>query len=149
VVIDSAGAVTLVTPGALASPDRARGVRWGFQSFPTLLDGDGAVPQMLRASGSGVDLTHRDARLAIGTLRDGTVLIAMTRFDVFGPTLGAVPFGLTTPEMAAFMGALGCNRAVMLDGGISAQMQLRDAKGAWRRWPGWRRVPMGLVALPR
>jgi Phosphodiester glycosidase len=60
-----------------------------------------------------------------------------------------VPFGLTTPEMAALMGALGCARAVMLDGGISAQMQLRDAAGARQRWPGWRRVPMGLLVTSR
>ena len=73
----------------------------------------------------------------------------MTRFDVFGRVLGAVPFGLTTPEMAALMGALGCARAVMLDGGISAQMQLRTAAGALQRWPGWRSVPLGLVIEPR
>ena len=149
VVFDSSGAVRLVSPNAFAAPDRARGVEWAFQSFPTLLDGDGNVPAALRNSGSGVDLTHRDARLALGVLRDGTVLIAITRFDVFGPTLGAVPFGLTTPEMAAFMGALGCARAVMLDGGISAQMQLRDSAGVLQRWAGWRRVPMGMLVLPR
>jgi hypothetical protein len=51
--------------------------------------------------------------------------------------------------MAAFMGALGCARAVMLDGGISAQMQLRDSAGVLQRWAGWRRVPMGMLVLPR
>lgn len=149
VVFDSLGTVRLVSASALAAPNRTRGVQWAFQSFPTLLDGDGNVPDALRNATSGVDLTHRDARLAIGVLRDGTVHIAMTRFDVFGPILGAVPFGLTTPEMAAFMGALGCARSVMLDGGISAQMQLRDSTGAVQRWAGWRRVPMGMLVLPR
>lgn len=149
VVIDSMGRVTLRPPSALAAPNRRAGVRWAFQSFPTLLEADGVVPAALRSPDGGVDLTHRDTRLAIGVQRDGTVLIALTRFDVFGPTLGAVPFGLTTPEMAALMGALGCARAVMLDGGISAQMHLRDAGGTLRRWPGWRRVPMGLVVRPR
>ncbi len=149
VVFDSAGGVRLLSPAALAATDRTHGVQWAFQSFPTLLDGNGSVPNALRDATSGVDLTHRDARLAIGTLRDGAVLLVMTRFDVFGPTLGAVPFGLTTPEMAALMGALGCERAVMLDGGISAQMQLRDSVGALQRWVGWRRVPMGLLVLPR
>ena len=149
VAIDSGGRVRLMSPSELSDTDRARGVTWAFQSFPTLLEDDGAVPAALRDTSRGVDLTHRDARLAIGVLRDGTVIIAMTRFDAFGPTLGAVPFGLTTPEMAAFMGALGCARAVMLDGGISAQMQLRAAGGSLRRWVGWRRVPMGLLALPR
>ena len=149
VVIDTTGRVTLRPPAELHQGQRLQGVRTAFQSFPTLLAGDGDVPPMLRDSTSGVDLSHRDARLAIGTRRDGSVLLVLTRFDVFGPTLGAVPFGLTTPEMAALMGALGCARAVMLDGGISAQMQLRAADGTLQRWPGWRRVPMGLVALPR
>ncbi|MCC7052050.1 MAG: phosphodiester glycosidase family protein [Gemmatimonadaceae bacterium] len=149
VVFDSAGRVSLRSPAEFAGSDRMAAVRTAFQSFPTLLTGDGEVPSMLRDSTAGVDLTHRDARLAIGTRRDGSVLVVLTRFDAFGPTLGAVPFGLTTPETAALMGALGCSRAVMLDGGISAQLQLRAASGAMQRWPGWRRVPMGLLVLPR
>ena len=55
-----------------------------------------------------------------------------------------VPFGLTTPEMAALMGALGCTRAVALDGGISAQLRV----GA-REWAGMRRVPVGMVVEGR
>lgn len=149
VTIDSSGAVRLLPVASLQDASRSRGVQSAFQSFPTLLEGDGMVPSALRDPASGVDLTHRDARLAIGVQRDGTVLLVMTRFDALGPTLGAVPFGLTTPEMAALMGALGCQRAVMLDGGISAQMHLRDARGVMQRWPGWRRVPLGLVVLPR
>jgi hypothetical protein len=47
------------------------------------------------------------------------------------------------------MGALGCRRAVMLDGGLSAQLLLRDADGTAHRWDGLRRVPLGLVAMPR
>lgn len=149
VVFDSSGGVRLLAPPEIANPDRTRGVQSAFQSFPTLLEGDGVVPAMLRDTTSGVDLTHRDARLALGTMRDGSVLLVMTRFDAFGRTLGAVPFGLTTPEMSALMGALGCQRAVMLDGGISAQMRLRDAAGVMQTWPGWRRVPLGLLVLPR
>ncbi len=149
VVFDSSGTVRLLPPSAIAEPSHAGGVHYAFQSFPTLLDGDGEVPAMLRTPGSGVNLAHRDARLAIGVARDGAVIIALTRFDAVGRVLGAVPFGLTTPEMAALMGALGCQRAVMLDGGISAQLQLTDARGATRSWPGWRRVPMGLVVQPR
>ena len=149
IVIDSGGGVRLLSPNALESPLRMRGVRFAFQSFPSLLEGDGDVPTPLQAGTGAVDRTHRDARLALGTLRDGSMLLVMTRFDVFGRVLGAVPFGLTTPEMAALMGALGCARAVMLDGGISAQMQLRTAAGALQRWPGWRSVPLGLVIEPR
>jgi len=51
----------------------------------------------------------------------------MTRFDVMGEAIGGFPMGPTTPEMAAIMGALGATDAVMLDGGISAQLLLRGA----------------------
>jgi hypothetical protein len=47
------------------------------------------------------------------------------------------------------MGALGCARAVMLDGGISAQLALREAGGREHRWRGWRAVPLGLVVRGR
>lgn len=148
VVVDSTGAVRLLSPAALASPLRTLGVRDAFQSFPTLLEGDGIVPAMLQ-DGDAVDRTHRDARLALGIRRDGSILLVLTRFDIMGRVLGAVPFGLTTPEMAALMGALDCARAVMLDGGISAQMQLRGANGQLQRWPGWRQVPLGLIVKSR
>ena len=110
---------------------------------------DGAVPVSLRTAGLGVDLGHRDARLALGTLDDGRVVIALTRFDALGETLGRVPFGLTTPEMAAVMGALGCRQALLLDGGISGQLRLRDGDGSTRTWPGTRSVPLGLVGRSR
>jgi hypothetical protein len=145
--------------------DRDGGMRWipgdslavppadavtAFQSYPTLLAGDGAVRHALRVPGLGVDLAHRDARLAIGGTRDGRLLIALTRFDALGETAGAVPIGPTTPEMAAVMGALGARDAVMLDGGISAQMLLRDPRrGRQWRWPGWRKVPLALIVRPR
>jgi hypothetical protein len=51
--------------------------------------------------------------------------------------------------MAALMGALGCYRAVMLDGGLSSQLLLRDAAGLMELWPGLRRVPLALEAVPR
>jgi hypothetical protein len=149
VVIDSAGRVALLPPDSTQVATRRRRVAHAFQSFPTLLDGDGQVPAALRQPERGVDLTHRDARLALGLLRDGTLLLVLTRFDLLGRAMGAIPFGLTTPEMSALMGALGCQRAVMLDGGISAQVHLRTAAGQLQRWPGWRRVPMGLVVRAR
>jgi len=122
-------------------------VAWAFESYPALLD-SGVVPEPLRANGHGLDVAHRDARLALGRLADGTLLVALTRFGAFGGTLGPVPFGLTTPEMAALMGALGSRDAVLLDGGISAQMLLRDASGATHHWRGLREVPLALMALP-
>ena len=81
---------------------------------------NGAVPAPLLEPGRGVDLGHRDSRLALGTLPDGRVVIALTRFDALGGVLGGIPFGLTSPEMAAVMGALGCREALLLDGGIWA-----------------------------
>ncbi len=111
-----------------------------FQSYPTLLVGDGAIPALLGA----VSRTQRDARLAIGLDRDGRVLLALTRFDALGGALDFAPFGLTTPEMAALMGALGARQAMLLDGGISAQLLLRTPAGT-ERWSGLRRVPLALL----
>jgi uncharacterized protein YigE (DUF2233 family) len=42
------------------------------------------------------------------------------------------------------MGALGCERALLLDGGISAQLAV-GAAGNRVRWSGLRAVPLGLV----
>lgn len=148
VVVDTAGEVRWVAGDALADPATRGGAAVAFQSYPTLLAADGTVPHQLRAPGRGVDLAHRDARLAIGQARDGTLLVALTRFDGAGTAFDFVPFGLTTPEMAAVMGALGARDAVMLDGGISSQMRIGRGADAVR-WTGLRRVPLALVALPR
>jgi hypothetical protein len=146
-VVDDRGRARVVPADSIAT---VTGVVEAVQSYPMLLDGDGAVPDALRAEGRGVDLAHRDARLAVCELRDGRLLFALTRFaGVPGDALGALPLGLTVPETAALMGALGCRRAVMLDGGLSAQMLVRDAAGGARRWDGLRRVPLGLIAVAR
>lgn len=147
-VVDTSGVASWISGDSLARGRPTRGIANAFQSYPTLLAGDGVVPVPLRADGGGIDVTHRDARLAIGQTRDGLLLVAMTRFDGVGGALDFVPFGLTTPEMAAVMGALGARDAVLLDGGISGQMLIRDAAGT-RRWEGLRRVPLGLVVRGR
>jgi uncharacterized protein YigE (DUF2233 family) len=147
VVVEPSGAVRIVDPDSVRA-ERGRGTaREAFQSYPMLLQ-DGAVPAPVRQAGQGVDLDHRDARLALGTLPDGRVVVALTRFDALGGALGRVPFGLTSPEMAAVMGALGCQDAILLDGGISGQLSLRDAGGSHRSWRGTRSVPLGLVGRP-
>jgi hypothetical protein len=51
--------------------------------------------------------------------------------------------------MAAVMGVLGARDAVMLDGGISGQLLLRDANGTSHAWRGSRNVPLALVGTPR
>ena len=147
-VVDDAGRVRLVPADSIASVRAGGTVREAFQSYPALLTGDGDIPAALRDAGTGVDLEHRDARLALGIGRDGRVIIAMTRFEGLGGVLSNLPFGLTTPEMAALMGALGCRQAMLLDGGISSQLQLRGTDGAVHRWSGLRRVPLALLALP-
>jgi hypothetical protein len=146
IAIDAAGGVRWFHGDSLLDPTR---VVAGFQSYPTLLAGEGRVPAALRAPGS-VSLTHRDARLALGQTREGRLLIAMTRYDVIGETAGGLPLGPTTPEMAAIMGALGACDAVMLDGGISAQMLLRgNGHPQPLEWRGIRKVPLALIARLR
>lgn len=150
VVIDTAGRVRWVPGDSIAQ--RMSGVEAAFQSYPTLLEKDGDVPAALRAPVSEpapVDLGHRDARLALGELRDGRLVVALTRFDAFDGAMDFVPFGLTTPEMAALMGALGCRSAVALDGGISSQLLLRDTTGRTLLWRGLRKVPLGLLVESR
>ncbi len=148
-VVDSLGKAALVPAESLHIRRSARGVRTVFQSYPELLRDDGLVPPMIRRGTAAIDLEHRDGRIALGHLRDGHWLVALTRFEGAGGKLSFLPFGLTVPEMAALMGALGCDRAVSLDGGISAQLAVRDTVGAWERWPGVRKVALGLTLTPR
>jgi exopolysaccharide biosynthesis protein len=146
-VVDSTGIPALVEQSEIAA--RRGHVRIAFQSYPALLAGDGAIPPELRGSGRGVDLSHRDSRLALGIRDDGSVVVALTRFTGLGSGAGEMlPWGPTVPEMAAYMRSLGCRRAVLLDGGVSGQMVLRLADGTLRRWANWRVVPLGLVVTP-
>ncbi len=142
------GRVTLLDVDEIPAARAAGDVVDAFQSYPALLVGDGQVPEPLRTAGAGVDLTHRDGRAALCVLRDGRMLFALTRFLSPDSPLARLPFGPTTPEMAALMGALGCQRALLLDGGLSAQMRLRTGDHDLR-WAGLRAVPVGLVAYPR
>ena len=71
----------------------------------------------------------------------------LTRFEGLRGMLSELPFGPTIPELAALMGALGCTKAVALDGGISGQLMVRSADRT-RSWKGLRRVPLGLVFFP-
>ncbi|HEU4523553.1 MAG TPA: phosphodiester glycosidase family protein [Gemmatimonadales bacterium] len=148
VMVDGSGAVRIVPPDEVIAEQRRGQAREAFQSYPMLLE-DGAVPEALVRPGLGVTVRHRDARLALGTLPDGRVVVALTRFDALGPRLGGVPFGFTSAEMARVMRALGCRDAILLDGGVSGQLLLREVGGAVRTWAGVRSVPLGLVARSR
>ena len=124
---------------------RAEGdVRFAFQSYPTLLAGDGEVPVAVRDG--EINGAHRDARLALGLDRQERLLVVLTRLDVPIPGADRLPFGLTVPEMAAVMGALGARQAMLLDGGISAQLAISDSAGHAKEWKGLRKVALALVA---
>lgn len=145
-VVDEAGRPSLVSardiPGA-----RAR-ARLAFQSYPALLEREGALPWELRAKGRGVRLDARDSRVALGVLADGRVLVAITRFTGLGEAGAELPWGPTVPEMAAFMRVQGCRQAMLLDGGLSSQMAVRRGDGTVERWPNLRPVPLGMVVRP-
>ena len=146
-VVDSAGRVSLVMPHEL--PGVRGHAQLAFQSYPALLIGEGEEPWELQAPGRGVDLEHRDSRLALGTLEDGSVVVVLTRLTGLGRGGETLPWGPTVREMAAFMRSLGCQRAMLLDGGVSSQLALRGADGEVKRWKNWRAVPLGLVVTPR
>lgn len=148
-VVDSEGVAALVPAESLHARRNAGKVALAFQSYPELLRGDGEIPVMLQEATAAIDLTHRDGRLAIGELRDGKWLIALTRFEGAGGVLSFLPFGLTVPEMAAVMGALGCRRAVSLDGGVSAQLAIQRSDGTRGQWRGLRKVALGLEVAGR
>ena len=142
-VVDRTGVVSLVTRDELPSI-RTKAVH-AFQSYPALLVGDGHMPWELQAPSRGVDLSHRDSRLALGIMDDGAVVIVLTRFGSLGRTGETVPWGPTVPEMSAFMKSLGCRRAMLLDGGLSSQLAVRGPDGV-SQWKNWRAVPLGLIA---
>ena len=131
-VVDRAGAVSLVTPDELPSA-RAKAVH-AFQSYPALLVGQGQVPWELQAPSRGVDVSHRDSRLALGIMDDGSIVIVLTRFGVLGSAGETVPWGPTVPEMAAFMKSLGaiarcCSTAASrVSSQYAAAMGLRSGK---------------------
>ena len=146
-VVDSLGRVSFNMPADLS---HARGrALLAFQSYPALLVGDGEVPWELLAPDRGVNLRHRDSRVSLCLLVDGTIVVAITRFRGLGDAGEALPWGPTVPEMADFMRSLGCRRAMLLDGGISSQLAVRRADGTLMRWKNWRAVPLALVAFPR
>ncbi|NOT26213.1 MAG: phosphodiester glycosidase family protein [Acidobacteria bacterium] len=146
-VVDHNGKASLLAPDEVPAP---RGkIQFAFQSYPMLLSGNADLPWELQAPGRGVRLTHRDSRLALGLRADGSVIVALTRFTGAGAIGERLPFGPTVAEMAEFMRSQGCVRAMMLDGGLSSQLALRNTKGSVERWPNWRPVPLAVVALAR
>jgi len=141
-VEDSSGRVSLVTGGEIAAR-RGRVVN-AFQSYPALIV-DGQLPWELQEDGRGVDLAHRDSRLAICIMGDESMVVVLTRFAALGSAGETLPWGPTVPEMADYMLSIGCRRAMLLDGGMSSQLVVRRGDGSLKRWPNWRPVPLAMV----
>jgi phosphodiester glycosidase len=117
-----------------------------FQTIPWLVR-DGVVA-FGATSGVRLSRTHRDRRITLCQGDDGLIRLLLSNFEVFGAEVGRVPVGLTIPEQAALAAGLGCRDAVALDGGISAQIAVRGQSRVIRM-PGWRKVPLMLVARRR
>ncbi len=147
-IVDSAGNAQILTSTEIAAWRTPLRAVEAVQSYPMLLVGDGRVPNELCRDASGIDREHRDARLAIGITRDAHVLLVLSRFQAPGGSITSVPIGPTTPEMAEILRRLGADRAMMLDGGLSAQMLVRTSRDTVR-YEGWRNVPLALVARLR
>jgi hypothetical protein len=128
--VDTAGRLHWVDGDDVTALRARRDITLAFQSYPTLLTGRGVIP------GLGLDAA-------------GRLLVVLTRCTLPFPAADRLPLGLTVPEMAQVMGALGARQAMLLDGGLSAQLQLRDATGHEHRWAGLRRVPLALIARGR
>jgi hypothetical protein len=145
VVVDSAGAVRIVGAADTDGVRAKGGVIEALQSYPLILD-NGRLPRAL-CDTTRVDETHRDIRFVLGTRDDGTVLLVLSRYGGAGGVAGRLPIGPTTREMADIVRRLGADRALMLDGGLSAQLLVRDNEGT-HEWNGLRRVPLAMVGVP-
>ncbi len=142
VTIDSAGSVRIIDATEVASARAAGTVREALQSYPQILRNSRA-PNSLCAP-ELIDQAHRDVRLVMATRPDGLVLLLLSRFDGAAGLASRLPLGPTTPEMAEIAWRLGADQALMLDGGLSAQLLIRDSTHE-ERWNGLRRVPLALV----
>ncbi len=149
-VVDTTGRIALLTAAEIQSARHDSRWREAVQSYPQLLSH--STPDAALCGGESLDLTHRDTRLVVALHRDGRLLIIMSRYAGTGSGLAKmaerVPIGPTTPEMAEIAKRLGATDALMLDGGLSAQLMIRDAS-VTTRWPGLRTVPLALVIRAR
>jgi len=144
--IDSAGVPVVLGAQALAAARARGGWREVLQSYPHVLAGGRATAALCGAA--PVDASHRDIRLAIGTRADGRILLVLSRYAAVGAIGERMPIGPTTAETAEGLRQLGARDALMLDGGLSAQLLLRTGRIV-ERWDGLRRVPLALIGVPR
>lgn len=141
--VDSSGRIRISAASVIDGVRAAGRIREAVQSFPLLLE-RGRPPQVLCDTATVLDRSHRDIRLTLGVRADGHVVIALSRYDGAGTFAERLPLGPTTMAIAETMRRLGAVSALMLDGGLSAQLLLRDGV-ITHRWNGLRSVPLALV----
>jgi exopolysaccharide biosynthesis protein len=142
ITIDSTGRVRIIDASEIESARETRAVREALQSYPLILRNNRA-PSALCVAAS-IDQTHRDVRLVLATRPDGRVMLLLSRFDGIAGLASRLPLGPTTAEMTEVAWRLGAEHALMLDGGLSAQLMVRDSTKE-QRWHGLRRVPLALI----
>lgn len=145
IAFDTAGGIRWIPYTQLQRARRDRSLVAAFQSYPILIYHSVVPVRAHRA----IDRNHRDARLILAEDANGHLLVILTRYDALGDLTARVPIGLTLGESIALVRGLGAHHAVMLDGGVSAQMLVRNALGESRAWKGMREVPLALIATPR
>ena len=155
--IDTGGRAVILRADEIADARRRGGWTEVLQSFPLILD-DARMPPALCQPGA-VDLEHRDIRLTIGTLPNGHVLLALTRYAGVGAAGGRLPIGPTTDEMATIMRELGAHapscstadcRAAAPAGRERRQERRHDAlERTPARTPGARGTPQNRPSLSR
>ncbi len=123
--IDGQGRARIVPADSIARLRGRRDVVEAVQSYPHIVAGGQAVSALCNEA--AVHPTHRDIRLAVGTMDDGTLLVVLSRYAGLGGVAERVPLGPTTREMAQALVTLGARDGVLLDGGLSAQLRLRVA----------------------
>ncbi len=102
-----------------------------------LLSENGKVDAHICGQRAQLDALSRDRRLAIGTRADGSLLFVLAHFDGVGSASGTAPLGVSLPELASIMRALGAQQAALLATGPSAQLMVRESSdGVARRWAG-------------
>ena len=123
----------------LAAPNKNTGEAFnmymGIGGGPILVKGDSVHVSYNEEIfwGSGVGLSNRDPRTAVGYTADGRAILLVTD----GRQVASQGFSL--PEMAQVMIDLGCTEAINLDGGGSSQMAVtsqlinRPGGGAYQR----------------
>ncbi|MFY7922027.1 MAG: phosphodiester glycosidase family protein [Gemmatimonas sp.] len=147
--IDSTGRVRIIAAESLAAARQRGGWIEVVQSYPQLV-AHGALPTSLCRDGA-IDRSHRDIRLAVGVRPDGEVIVVLSRYTpatAMTRVTERLPLGPTTLEMAEIMRRLGVTDAVMLDGGLSAQLRVRHG-ATDQQWPGLRTVPLAVVGRKR